>query len=199
MSTRRGGGQMGGMQADRRASPAVRAARRRFLGQAAAAVAASVPLAAWARLAPGSRSVSLAHAHTNERLSITYFRDGNYVRDALAQLDFLLRDFRTGEVHPIDPALLDILHDLRLRTGHAAPFAVVSGYRSPRTNAELRRHSRGVAEHSLHMQGRAIDIRLPGYATRGLQQIALDLRRGGVGYYPAADFVHVDTGRVRAW
>ena len=178
----------------------MRAGRRQFLGQAAAALTTLSPLGiACARVSSGQRAVSLVHAHTSEHLAITYYRDGNYVRDALTRIDYLLRDFRTGDVHPIDPALLDILHDLRVRTGQSAPFAVVSGYRSPSTNAELRRHSRGVAEHSLHMQGRAIDIRLPGYATSALQQIALDLRRGGVGYYPVSDFIHVDTGRIRAW
>lgn len=187
-------------EADRGQRLPARPERRRFLGQVGVTLAALSPLgSAWARLAPTERSVSLVHAHTSEQLSITYYRDGNYLRDALARVDFLLRDFRTGDVHPIDPALLDILHSLRVRSGHNRPFAVVSGYRSPSTNAELRRHSRGVAEHSLHMQGRAVDIRLPGYATYGLQQIALDLRRGGVGYYPTSDFIHVDTGRVRAW
>ena len=110
-----------------------------------------------------------------------------------------LRDFRTGDVFPIDPSLLDILFSLRLMTQCDAPFHVISGYRSPMTNALLRQHSEGVAQHSLHLEGRAIDVRLGGRSTKELAELARSLGRGGVGLYPASDFVHVDTGRVRFW
>ncbi len=111
----------------------------------------------------------------------------------------MLRDFRTGEAHVIDPGLLDLLHDLnsKLETGEA--FKVISGYRSPQTNGMLHEHSSGVASKSLHMQGMAIDIRVPGRALTSLHDAALQLGRGGVGYYPNSDFVHVDVGRVRKW
>jgi uncharacterized protein YcbK (DUF882 family) len=114
-------------------------------------------------------------------------------------VNHLLRDFRTGGVHTIDPTLLDILFDLRTLADQDQPFEVISGYRSPKTNAYLRRHSSGVAEHSLHIQGRAIDVRMSGVSTRKLRDLALGMRRGGVGFYPASDFVHLDNGRVRRW
>lgn len=125
--------------------------------------------------------------------------EGRYLPEGLSQLDAFLRDHRTGEVHHIDPTLLDLLHDLRLMTGTRAPFAVISGYRSPQTNAVLRARSGGVASGSLHVQGQAIDIRLGDVRTSVLRDAALELRRGGVGYYAGSDFVHVDTGRVRTW
>jgi uncharacterized protein YcbK (DUF882 family) len=145
------------------------------------------------------RVLSLAHTHTGERLCVAYFADGRYLDSGLARLQAFLRDFRTGEDHPIAPALLDILNDLRLATGAGQPFQVISGYRSPATNAALRRASTGVAGHSLHVEGRALDIRLAGVRTSVLRDAALELRRGGVGYYRASDFVHVDNGRVRRW
>ncbi len=111
----------------------------------------------------------------------------------------MLRDFRTGDVHKIDPALLDLLYDLQERAGATRPFEVISGYRSPQTNAALRRRSHGVAGSSLHMQGQAIDIRVGDVPLASLRRAALALRQGGVGYYPASNFVHVDTGRVRTW
>lgn len=136
---------------------------------------------------------------TAERLTIEYCTADAYVPEALAAVDHLLRDFRTGEVHPIDPALLDLLHRLGGATGARRPFDVISGYRSPATNQMLRERSTGVASGSLHMQGRAIDIRPADVPLERLRDAALGLRLGGVGYYPASDFVHVDTGRVCAW
>jgi uncharacterized protein YcbK (DUF882 family) len=139
------------------------------------------------------------HTHTGETLSTIYFQNGNYLVPSLERVNHLLRDFRTNEMHSIDPALLDILFDLQARVHHAGPFEVISGYRSPQTNSALRRQSSAVAEHSLHIEGRAIDIRIKGFPTAKLRDIAIALHRGGVGFYAASDFVHVDTGRVRVW
>jgi uncharacterized protein YcbK (DUF882 family) len=145
------------------------------------------------------RSLSFVHTHTGESLSTTYFQDGSYVASRLEQVNHLLRDFRTNEIHAIDPALLDILFDLQSKAQHEGPFEVISGYRSPETNAALRRRSGAVAEHSMHMQGRAVDARLRGFPTLKLRDLAIRLQRGGVGFYASSDFVHVDTGRVRRW
>jgi uncharacterized protein YcbK (DUF882 family) len=173
-------------------------ARRDFLKLAGAALVASAPIAAWAR---GSecRSLSFVHTHTGESLSCVYYEGGGYDTATLARVNHFLRDFRTGDVHAIDPGVLDILFAVRSRADRDDPFHVISGYRSPATNALLRSRSSGVAKHSLHMEGRAIDVRLPGFPTRKLRDIGLAMRRGGVGYYPASDFVHLDTGRVRCW
>ena len=146
-----------------------------------------------------SRALSFVHTHVDESLEVTYFRRGEYVPQALAQLDHLLRDFRTEDVHPIDPRLFDVLYDLQVLADREAPFEIVSGYRSPATNAALRGHSGGVAKHSLHMEGKAIDLRMTGYDTRKLRDLALSMRCGGVGYYASSNFIHLDTGRVRSW
>jgi uncharacterized protein YcbK (DUF882 family) len=176
-----------------------RLGRRGFLrGALALSAAALVP----ARLLADERAervLSFAHTHTGERLSVAYFAEGRYLQDGLERLRSFLRDFRTGDEHAIDPALFDLLHDLRLATATRGPFHVISGYRSPATNAMLREHSAGVAGGSLHVQGRAIDVRLGDVRTNVLRDAALELQRGGVGYYPVSDFVHVDTGRVRRW
>jgi uncharacterized protein YcbK (DUF882 family) len=176
-----------------------RPGRRVFLRRAGAAAALLLPLsAAWARSAE-RRSLSFVHTHTGERLSTVYFEGGEYRPAELGRIDQLLRDFRTGDVHPIDPGVLDILSDLRVLADRDEPYEVISGYRSPQTNAALRRCSSGVAEHSLHIEGRAIDVRLPGFATRKLRELALGMARGGVGFYAKSDFVHLDNGRVRCW
>lgn len=174
------------------------ASRRAFLGRSGAVLLAAAPIAAWARAAQ-CRSLSFFHTHTGESLSCTYYQAGGYAPEQLARVNHFLRDFRTDEVHRIDPGVLDILFELKTRAGCEEPFNVISGYRSPRTNAMLRSRSSGVAAHSLHIQGQAIDIRVPGFPTRRLQELALGMRRGGVGYYPKSDFVHLDTGRVRFW
>jgi uncharacterized protein YcbK (DUF882 family) len=124
---------------------------------------------------------------------------GRYLPDALGAVKHFLRDFRTGEEHGIDEGLLDILHTLKRETGTSRPFEIISGYRSPKTNAMLRQHSEGVAAHSLHMNGQAVDVRLVDVPLARLRDRALALGRGGVGYYPTSNFVHVDTGRVRRW
>jgi uncharacterized protein YcbK (DUF882 family) len=149
--------------------------------------------------AVGSRALTFNHLHTGERLTVEYFNAGQYVPDALTAVDHLLRDFRTGEQHAIDLQLLDLLHELVGVTGSRQPFEVISGYRSPATNQALRKRSEGVAAGSLHMQGQAVDIRVADVRLGSLRDAARAMRRGGVGYYPASDFVHVDTGRVRTW
>lgn len=175
-----------------------RSGRRRFLRGVAAL--ALCPLAALSETPPPDRrSLSFVHTHTGETLATIYFQNGNYLAPSLERVDHLLRDFRTNEVHSIDPAVLDILFDMRAKANHEGPFEVISGYRSPQTNAALRRQSNAVAENSLHMQGRAVDVRLRGFSTVKLRDIAIALHRGGVGFYAASDFLHVDTGRVRFW
>jgi uncharacterized protein YcbK (DUF882 family) len=142
----------------------------------------------------------LYHTHTNERLDIVYRRGQEYVPSAINELEHFLRDHRTGTAHHFDPRLFDLLHDLTGTLGHPdAEIDVVCGYRTPWSNAFLRSRSRAVAQHSLHMQAMAIDIRVPGVNTATLRDAALSMHRGGVGYYAREQFVHVDVGRVRRW
>jgi uncharacterized protein YcbK (DUF882 family) len=185
-----------------------RLSRRHFLGIGAAAAAGSLLPAGVLEAATAAvstipdRTLSFFHTHTNERLTTAYCCDGEYVAHELTGINHLLRDFRANEARPIDPRLLDLLFELNNRLGTDQPFHVISGYRTPETNAML--HERGgahsgVANHSLHMDGKAIDIRVPGIKLAHLRDTAKALRVGGVGFYPASDFVHVDTGRVRYW
>ena len=175
--------------------------RRTFLGRAMALaplLVLSSPCELLARME--ERTLSFYHTHTFKELSLVYFRNGRYLPKALNRINHFLKDFRTGDIHPIDTALLDLLHDLRRATGRTKDFfEVISGYRSPQTNAMLQGNSNGVASHSLHMLGKAIDVRLPSFNTGRLHQIALGFQRGGVGFYPQSDFIHVDTGDVRVW
>ena len=145
------------------------------------------------------RRVRLDNLHTGESLDALYFDRGTYVPDALAAVNHILRDYRTGDVYPIDPRVIDLLAALSGRLEARAPYGVISGYRSPATNAMLHSESGEVATHSLHLVGQAIDIRAPGIELAWLREAARDLGRGGVGYYPFSDFVHVDVGRVRTW
>jgi uncharacterized protein YcbK (DUF882 family) len=172
--------------------------RRHFI----AAFASALPVVCTPRrlfASVANRALSFSHTHTGEQLTVEYFSGGTYLQDALATVNHFLRDFRTGDVHEIDARLLDLLHGLAGVTGTARPFQVISGYRSPATNEMLRHRSEGVAAGSLHMKGQAIDIRLADVPLPELRRAALEARVGGVGYYPASDFVHVDTGRVRFW
>lgn len=172
--------------------------RRHFLAGAGASLFASRPVRA---NEAGVRLLAFDNIHTGEKLKVEYWAEGQYLPDALAQVNHVLRDFRSGDVHPIAPQLLDLLSLLRVRLETAEPVTVISGYRSPTTNALLRgehEHS-GVASKSLHMQGMAIDIRIAGRSLAAVHTAALSQRGGGVGYYPASDFVHVDVGRVRTW
>jgi uncharacterized protein YcbK (DUF882 family) len=148
---------------------------------------------------PSYKTLALHNTHTGDKLKLTYFEQGSYIQDALREINYLLRDYHTDDVHPIDTALLDQLYDLKQSIGVNKPFHIISGYRSPSTNAQLRKYSHGVAEHSLHMQGRAIDIRIEGMATKTIRNAALTMARGGVGYYPRSNFVHMDTGEFRTW
>jgi uncharacterized protein YcbK (DUF882 family) len=143
--------------------------------------------------------LSFYHIHTSETLSVAYREHGEIIPDALDAITHLLRDFRTGELHEIDVGLLDTLSLLYEAADRRGRFEIISGYRSPRTNAALRKVSTGVAEGSLHMSGRAIDVRSTGLATKDLRAAALELGRGGVGYYPNSNFVHLDTGAFRTW
>jgi uncharacterized protein YcbK (DUF882 family) len=152
-----------------------------------------------ARSKDAAKRIALKNLHTSERLDIEYFREGAYVPDALSAIEVLLRDFRTGERHSIDPSLMDYLVEVAHALGVDPAFTVISGYRSPATNAQLREKSTGVAQRSLHMQGRAIDVRVIGVDCAALAAGALNLKRGGVGYYRASDFVHLDTGAFRTW
>jgi uncharacterized protein YcbK (DUF882 family) len=148
---------------------------------------------------PSYRALAFQHTHSGESLAIPYVEDGEYVPEALARIDYVLRDHYDNSVHPIDTDLLDILHAVALETGTQSPFRVVSGYRSLATNEMLRQRGPGVSKNSLHMQGRAIDIRLDDVSTADLRDAGLAVARGGVGYYRTADFVHLDTGRFRQW
>jgi uncharacterized protein YcbK (DUF882 family) len=142
----------------------------------------------------------LYNTHTAERIDIIYRRGDEYLPDALAKLDNFLRDHRTGDVRHFDPRLYDILSDLTTSVGHpGGELDIVCGYRTSSTNESLREHTTGVAKNSLHIQAEAIDLRMPGIDTLKLRKAALALGRGGVGYYPHSDFIHVDVGRVRQW
>lgn len=176
--------------------------RRQFIAgtiMAASGLLLCSPLPAWATSRSGKRSLTFYNTHTQEQLKVTYARNNAYDPAILRKVNYFLRDHRTGDVHAIDPKLLDILYAVQRAYGDSGVFEVISGYRSPQSNAKLLRESWGVARHSLHMVGKAIDVRRTGMKTRTLREIALELQRGGVGYYAKSDFVHLDTGRYRTW
>jgi uncharacterized protein YcbK (DUF882 family) len=175
--------------------------RRGFLKLGSMATAAAV-LPRWLRAQVASsepRSLSFYHTHTGERLRATYWTDGDYVPEALAQINWILRDYRRNEIKPIDTRLLDLLCALAAKLETREPFHIICGYRSPATNEFLRTHTIGVARHSMHVEARAADIRVPGRDLGLVQRAATALHDGGVGTYPHSDFVHVDAGRVRYW
>lgn len=181
--------------------------RRHFLSLCGkTALLGVLPLPALAAVSPDpaslalpTRKLSLLNNHTGESLTCTYLENGQLVPDALVAINHILRDYRNGEVKPIDPKLLDRMSALAASLETSEPFHIVSGYRSPATNEALRRHSRNVARHSYHLVGKAVDLSLPGVPISALQKAALAQHGGGVGYYPRAGFVHVDTGPVRTW
>ena len=175
---------------------------RRFLLQAglmAGLCGLSQPALALTGKPKGTKVLSFRHLHTDEKLKIAFWKDGAYDRAALTKLNHLLRDFRTGDVYPINPGLFSLLHDIRTKLGSDGTIEIISAYRSPATNSMLAKLSDGVANNCLHMQGKAIDVRLEGTSLAKLQRTALALGHGGVGYYPSSQFVHLDVGRVRRW
>ena len=163
------------------------------------AVASAAGAAGGAAAAGSRRSLELKNLHTGEVLKVTFDRETGPDPQAQAKLQHLMRDYRANEEHPIDPALYGLLVDLAEATGHAARYELISGYRAPRTNEKLHSEGHEVAEHSQHMEGRAMDVRLVGCELTVLRDAALKAARGGVGYYPSSNFVHIDTGRVRTW
>jgi uncharacterized protein YcbK (DUF882 family) len=187
------------------AEPTTHGCSRRTLLRAGlvASLGCLAPLPAWARFPlsrADERSLSMLNTHTGEQLSkVVYWEQGGYLPDALQHISYLLRDHRNDEVHSIDPATLDLMTAVQRELGVTRPFEIISGYRSPASNAELRRRSSGVAKNSYHMRGMAVDLRLPGVPLKAVRKAAFELRRGGVGYYPKSDFVHVDSGPVRSW
>jgi uncharacterized protein YcbK (DUF882 family) len=183
-------------------SDAQRMNRRSFLKLGSLAVLAHTPILAAAEtsfLLRPERGLSFYNLHTSETLKTVYWVEGRYLPESLSEINRLMRDHRTGEIHEIDERLLDLLCELRLRMETEAHFEVISGYRSPATNRALRSHSTGVAENSLHTLGMAADIRLPKQDLASLRSTAVSMKAGGVGYYPASQFIHVDVGRVRTW
>jgi uncharacterized protein YcbK (DUF882 family) len=184
------------------------AVRKNYLGLwVAGAMLFLIALGSAQAQAPGAtsaraaeHSLQLYNTHTNEKIDIVYRRGDQYIQSALAKLDYFLRDHNTNEVRHFDPRLYDILSDLTASVGHPdGEIDIVCGYRTTSTNTALRAHTTGVAKNSLHIQAEAIDLRMPGVNTLRLRKAALALARGGVGYYPHSDFIHVDTGRVRQW
>lgn len=188
--------------------------RRRFLRQSMGwAAVGAVPKLALANVSAGGgvgtvdgawraepRALDMVHTHTGERIGLVYAAEGQYMSGALAQLNRFLRDHYSGQVGRMDPLLFDHLAQVRALLGARMPFEVISGYRCPETNQQLRQtRAGGVAKHSLHMEGKAMDVRLPGVPLSELRDAAKSLQGGGVGYYPAEQFVHIDTGRVRYW
>lgn len=176
--------------------------RRFFVKGCALLIPGAALVTPWhlVRAATVERTLSFHHTHTGENLSLVYHDGADYLPDALSEINRLLRDFRSEETYPIDPSLLDLLSTVRTLTGDRGTFEVISGYRSPSTNTMLRRKGGGgVAKRSLHMQGKAIDVRLNGVDSAKLRKASISLARGGIGYYPKSDFVHLDTGRFRTW
>lgn len=175
--------------------------RRNFLGMAGlAGLALNSPLALASNSKPkGSKILTMRNLHTNEKVSCTYWIEGEYQFEALQEVNACLRDHRTGDVTQIDPLLLDQVHNLTRNMEYSGEIHIISGYRSPKTNAMLNKTSSGVAKKSLHMQGRAIDLRLPRKQLSQVRKAALAQHNGGVGYYPKSNFLHLDTGRTRQW
>ncbi len=176
------------------------AGRRQFL-RASLAVAGGLiaaPAIATSRKT-GERRIRLLNLHTGEKGEVLYWSGGEFQNGGLQELNHLLRDHRTGDIYAMDTGLFDLVHDLGDQFGGRRRVEIISGYRSPATNRSLRNGSSGVAKRSLHMQGKAMDLRLDGVSLKKVRQAALNMKRGGVGFYPKSDFVHIDTGRVRHW
>lgn len=177
------------------------ATRRGFLqlGLTGLATAMVTPALAVMPRAKSLKGLAFHNLHTDEKLNVDYWKNGAYDRAALAKINHILRDHYSGDARSMSLKLVDMLYDLRNRMGHAGPIEIISGYRSPKTNLRLASASDGVAKHSYHTKGMAIDIRMPGKPLPKLHKVALNMHRGGVGYYPDSEFVHVDVGPVRKW
>lgn len=177
--------------------------RRRFLKLGVAAgVTGLLPATAWANLNSAvepARELAFYHTHTGEKLRVVYSTQGAYIAEALGEINHVLRDHYSGDVGEMNARLLDLLHELKLKLGTHEPYHIISAYRSPKTNTRLAERGGGVAKHSLHLHGMAIDIRVPGRDLAQVRKAAVALQGGGVGYYPGSNFVHLDTGRVRYW
>jgi uncharacterized protein YcbK (DUF882 family) len=176
--------------------------RRQFLKLGMIAATTVVPFTARAtprEFITRERSLSFYNTHTGENLRTMYWADGGYLANGLAGINRILRDHRNDEIKEISPALLDLLHSLGNEIDASQGFHIISGYRSPATNMMLAARSGGVAKHSMHLEGKAIDIRVPGRNLSQVRATALKLQGGGVGYYPGSDFVHLDVSRVRQW
>jgi len=175
--------------------------RRSFLqaGLVGLACALTTPVAAAVPHLCGARSLNLHNVHTDEKLHVKYWQDGHYDRSAWERINHILRDYRTGTVYPMNVRLMDLLFDLQHRVKNDRAIEIISGYRSPETNKMLANLSDGVAKRSYHTKGMAIDINMPGTSLSKIHTTALAMRRGGVGYYPDSQFVHVDVGPLRTW
>ena len=175
--------------------------RRKFLQYSSAATVASIfsPLIHANTKLTSGKTLSFINLHTEETLSCCYWMDGKYNPISLAEINHILRDHRANEMMDMNTKLLDLLHTLHQETGSNSPFHVISGYRSPHTNKKLRKQDKGVAKRSLHMQGKAIDIRLPDVELKHLRDTAISLQAGGVGYYSKSNFIHIDIGKPRSW
>jgi len=173
--------------------------RRQFMALSLGAASAVLARPAIARAHADERSISLYNMHTDESVKTVYWANGAYVDNALVEISRLLRDYRTEDVIPFDPRLIDTLYQLRRKVDARRAYHVVSGYRSPVTNEILRKNNKRVAKNSYHMRGMAVDLYLPKVALKTLRRAALSLRAGGVGYYPRTGFIHLDSGTVRSW
>ena len=197
------------MTSQTQGASALSVSRRKFLGFGALAAGtlavssltnpASAAIFSRGTQFDGARKISFRNTHTGETFSGVYRVGDKYLPDAFDRINIVLRDFRSNELFPIDPRVMDIIFSVHQMTQKPEPYEVLSGYRCPKTNAGLRSNSEGVAKNSLHMTGQAIDLRLPGYSTKQMRNLAVSLKAGGVGYYPKSDFVHMDTGDVRTW
>ena len=170
-----------------------------LLGTGFSGICSKSALAAIKELTTKDKSLSLYNPHTKDSFSGVYWRNGKYVTDALKNINHIMRDFRAHDIKQIDTHLLDLLSAMSIKLKPEKPFHVISGYRSPETNAKLRKRGKGAAKNSYHIQGKAVDIRLPGYRTSVLRRTAHKLKGGGVGYYPHQKFVHIDVGPIRYW
>ena len=184
-------------------SPKVGLSRRKFMGFMLCAgmsgLSAKSVFAAIEELATTERSLALYNPHTKDSFKGVYWRNGKHVTEAIKNINHIMRDFRAHDIKQIDTHLLDLLSTISIKLKPEEPFHVISGYRSPETNAKLRKRGKGAAKNSYHIQGKAVDIRLPGYRTSVLRRTAYKLKGGGVGYYPHQRFVHIDVGPIRYW